>query len=324
MYLMKDVHGDTAYTLNTNGTKDAGYRYFAFGEQWSHSGSQDNPYRYCGEYIDNETGFIYLRNRYYDPKLGRFISEDPAKSGLNWYVYCENNPLKFVDPWGLIPSPQEAAAMAQHIYNHDLSNSSGERTVEGWRLIDVQTGTESMKMGIYIRNGDDWRNPSEYALVFRGTSTWFDDGGISSEAWNNLEAATSGSSQDMWDAMIFGQQFINSHPGKEVTFVGHSKGGGEAIVAADYMNCNAITFNAANFNFGAYVLGQGTGTIRNYYIRGEILESTIGTASIGETHWLPTQYAPEFKWYDVAWVRAKKMIKAAVANHDIAAVRQAF
>ena len=101
MYLMKDVHGDTAYTLNTNGTKDAGYRYFAFGEQWSHSGSQDNPYRYCGEYIDNETGFIYLRNRYYDPKLGRFISEDPAKSGLNWYVYCENNPLKFVDPTGL-------------------------------------------------------------------------------------------------------------------------------------------------------------------------------------------------------------------------------
>ena len=54
MYLMKDVHGDTAYTLNTNGTKDAGYRYFAFGEQWSHSGSQDNPYRYCGEYIDND------------------------------------------------------------------------------------------------------------------------------------------------------------------------------------------------------------------------------------------------------------------------------
>ncbi|WP_430393584.1 RHS repeat-associated core domain-containing protein, partial [Congzhengia minquanensis] len=39
-------------------------------------------------------------NRYYDPKLGRFISEDPAKSGSNWYVYCENNPLKFVDPWG--------------------------------------------------------------------------------------------------------------------------------------------------------------------------------------------------------------------------------
>ena len=100
-YLAKDIHGDTAYTLNTNGTKDAGYRYFAFGEQWSHSGSQDNPYRYCGEYIDNETGFIYLRNRYYDPKLGRFISEDPAKSGSNWYVYCENNPLKFVDPWGL-------------------------------------------------------------------------------------------------------------------------------------------------------------------------------------------------------------------------------
>ena len=59
---------------------------------------QDNPYRYCEEYIDNETGFIYLRNRYYDPKIGRFISEDPAKSSSNWYVYCGNNPVKFTDP----------------------------------------------------------------------------------------------------------------------------------------------------------------------------------------------------------------------------------
>ena len=54
-----------------------------------------------GEYHDDETGFIYLRNRYYDPKTGRFISEDPAMDGLNWYAYCTDNPVNFVDPWGL-------------------------------------------------------------------------------------------------------------------------------------------------------------------------------------------------------------------------------
>ncbi|WP_337399150.1 RHS repeat-associated core domain-containing protein, partial [Congzhengia sp.] len=70
---------------------------------------------YCGEYTDEETGFIYLRNRYYDPSIGRFISEDPANSGSNWYVYCENNPVKFVDPWGLdaIIITAEDAAMSQ-------------------------------------------------------------------------------------------------------------------------------------------------------------------------------------------------------------------
>ena len=99
-YLFKDVHGDT--TMLMQGTSQKGtYDYDAYGKQTDITGTADNPYRYCGEYTDEETGFIYLRNRYYDPSIGRFISEDPAKSGSNWYVYCENNPLKFVDPWGL-------------------------------------------------------------------------------------------------------------------------------------------------------------------------------------------------------------------------------
>ena len=100
MYLIKDVHGDTTAVLQ-NGSTVGTYDYDAFGKQLTGSGTADNPYRYCGEYVDSESGLIYLRNRYYDPSIGRFISEDPAKSGSNWYVYCENNPLKFVDPWGL-------------------------------------------------------------------------------------------------------------------------------------------------------------------------------------------------------------------------------
>ena len=99
-YLFKDVHGDT--TMLMQGTSQKGtYDYDAYGKQTEITGTADNPYRYCGEYTDEETGFIYLRNRYYDPSIGRFISEDPAKDGTNWYTYCGNNPIKFVDPWGL-------------------------------------------------------------------------------------------------------------------------------------------------------------------------------------------------------------------------------
>ena len=36
------------------------------------------------------------------PGVGRFISSDPMKDGLNWYVYCRNNPLKYIDPTGEI------------------------------------------------------------------------------------------------------------------------------------------------------------------------------------------------------------------------------
>ena len=53
-------------------------------------------------YEESTSGLIYLRARWYDPSIGRFISEDPIKSGLNWYIYGNNNPLRFFDPWGLV------------------------------------------------------------------------------------------------------------------------------------------------------------------------------------------------------------------------------
>ncbi len=78
------------------------YYYSPFGEIWQGERESDtNPFRYAGEYLDKETGDIYLRARYYSPSIGRFISVDPIKDGTNWYVYCSNNPIAFVDPSGL-------------------------------------------------------------------------------------------------------------------------------------------------------------------------------------------------------------------------------
>ena len=77
------------------------YEYDAYGNELTENEGDENPYRYCSENTDKETGLIYLRNRYYDPELGRFLTEDPAQDGLNWYVYCGNNPVMRVDPTGL-------------------------------------------------------------------------------------------------------------------------------------------------------------------------------------------------------------------------------
>ncbi len=66
----------------------------------------DNPFRYCGEYFDKETGTIYLRARYYNPAIGRFITEDSYLGesndplSLNLYTYCSSNPINFWDPTG--------------------------------------------------------------------------------------------------------------------------------------------------------------------------------------------------------------------------------
>ncbi len=59
--------------------------------------------RFDGEESGHSAGLLYHRNRYYDPQLGRFISEDPIRlaGGINLYAYAGNNPVNFTDPFGL-------------------------------------------------------------------------------------------------------------------------------------------------------------------------------------------------------------------------------
>ncbi len=98
-----NAHGDVTSVVDCFGNVVRNYEYDAFGKQRVNpkivinARRDDNPFRYCGEYYDNETGLIYLRARYYNPDLQRFISEDPVKDGLNWYVYCHNDPVNFMD-----------------------------------------------------------------------------------------------------------------------------------------------------------------------------------------------------------------------------------
>ncbi len=74
-FLQKNAHGDV--TAAISGTERAAtYDYDAFGNTLVEEGEINNPIRYSGEYLDEETGLIYLRARYYDPSVGRFISED--------------------------------------------------------------------------------------------------------------------------------------------------------------------------------------------------------------------------------------------------------
>jgi RHS repeat-associated protein len=61
-----------------------------------------NPYFFTGRRLDFETGLYYYRARMYSANLGRFLQTDPIgyADGINWYAYCGNNPVMFVDPTG--------------------------------------------------------------------------------------------------------------------------------------------------------------------------------------------------------------------------------
>jgi len=82
----------------------AAQSYGAFGNVLSQTGTGNNRLKYTGREEDS-TGLYYYRARYYDPFIGRFISEDPLgfdAGDVNFYVYVGNNPVNASDPTGLI------------------------------------------------------------------------------------------------------------------------------------------------------------------------------------------------------------------------------
>ena len=107
----KNVLGDITHILDMNGNVVEEYAYDAWGNcaivKDTAGIAEVNPYRYRGYYYDVETKLYYLKTRYYDPEVGRFISQDDVSyldpehiNGLNLYAYCLNNPIMGVDPTG--------------------------------------------------------------------------------------------------------------------------------------------------------------------------------------------------------------------------------
>ena len=117
-FYRKDAQGNIIAILDSTGTVVVKYNYDAWGRHnitdadgepimdAEHIGYL-NPFRYRSYYYDTETRLYYLQTRYYDPEVGRFISQDDVDyaepeviNGLNLYAYCGNNPVMNVDPNG--------------------------------------------------------------------------------------------------------------------------------------------------------------------------------------------------------------------------------
>ena len=102
--------------IDANGTAVVNYRYDSWGMLTGITGSmagtlgKDNPYRFKGYYYDEETGMYYLKSRYYQPEICRFIGADTIEvldcqgdlNDKNLYAYCDNNPVMRVDTGGQI------------------------------------------------------------------------------------------------------------------------------------------------------------------------------------------------------------------------------
>jgi RHS repeat-associated protein len=105
-YPLYDAHGNRTATLTKSGSSlglvDV-RSYDAWGNVRYGSGTGRPRGRYVanlGHVQDDESGLVYMRARYYEPGSGRFVSEDPSADGVNWFVYCGNDPVNRLDTNG--------------------------------------------------------------------------------------------------------------------------------------------------------------------------------------------------------------------------------
>ncbi|MCY9738048.1 polymorphic toxin-type HINT domain-containing protein, partial [Paenibacillus alvei] len=110
-YYVSNGHGDITEIRDAQGNVLNRYTYDIWGNPLVQEERVPNIFRYSGEYWDAATNLQYLRARWYDPSVGRFINEDTYEGdiknplSLNLYTYVKNNPLKYVDPSGHIGIP---------------------------------------------------------------------------------------------------------------------------------------------------------------------------------------------------------------------------
>ena len=129
--LICDIHNSTAYYalgdankniteyLDSSGNIQAHYEYSPFGKITAKTGTMQNDfdYRFSSEVFDSETSLVYYNFRYYNFKLGRWLSRDPIaeKGGNNLYAMVRNNSVSYWDELGLRNIWQELADFIHRI-----------------------------------------------------------------------------------------------------------------------------------------------------------------------------------------------------------------
>ncbi len=99
---IRNHRGDICILLDSELVPVSIYRYDAFG-QFIYHGKLKSPWLFSGQRYDETTHLYHFLHRDYDPNTASFLASDPSgfKDGPNLYAYVHNNPMVYVDPYGL-------------------------------------------------------------------------------------------------------------------------------------------------------------------------------------------------------------------------------
>jgi RHS repeat-associated protein len=101
-----DSRGSTVALTDGNGNVTDRMEYSLYATLTYRSGTNDTPFLFNGRYgvQTDPNGLLFMKSRYYDPFLCRFLNPDPSgfSGGLNFYAYANGNPVSLIDPYGLL------------------------------------------------------------------------------------------------------------------------------------------------------------------------------------------------------------------------------
>lgn len=171
-YPLYNGHGDLVELRSEDGTILNKYSYDMWGNIIEMEETVYNPFRYSGEYWDESTGLQYLRARWYDPSIGRFINQDTYEGEINnplsqnLYTYVYNNPLIYMDPSGFSPvGPGNGSIFDSNQWSY-LSNlaNNGNGGQREW-------ANKQIKQQLYYKKLDEGKKGSTIAIPAPATGT---------------------------------------------------------------------------------------------------------------------------------------------------------
>ncbi len=174
-----DGKGNVSALLDNTQSVVATYTYDAFGVLRAKTGNVDQPFRFSTKRYDESLGLFYYGYRFYSPALGRWINRDPLgeAGGINLYGFVGNNPISFVDPYGLElkynGTPWQKIVTWWNIRKLKKNSSTAKTIIE-----DLESSTET----VYIEHteGGNSYDPSSNTCKFNpdseqigsGTNPW--------------------------------------------------------------------------------------------------------------------------------------------------------
>jgi RHS repeat-associated protein len=168
-YYASDHLGSSSVLTNQAGSYHERIEYLPYGEVWvedaSITSNYRTPYKFTGKELDKETGLYYFGARYYDARVGRWVSADPiyrytpkfSSTALNLYQYGLLNPLKYIDPDGTLEYDWEKHQF--YITKGDTLTSISKET--GYSISEIMGENPNIKNPNKIKAGEKINFPSE-------------------------------------------------------------------------------------------------------------------------------------------------------------------